>query len=688
MYSFKYGGKDAVSQSLIESLDKVVVRTQNATPLSRITNSLSSQARSVMNQLVRISSFPESGIAVMQCNKTDLSEALALRNEARTLLKKESEIRFAGRVLQDERSGAVTLYTENFFVKFFDEVLESECLQLIRGAQLQIKAKALYAPNAYYLSAPEGTGLQVFEIANTLLEKNPVQCCHPELVRERRNKSIQIHDLQWHLKPTIINGTHIKANINIEEAWEISKGENAVIAIIDDGVEIDHPEFEQKVVAPHDLVNQTDNPRPKNDMENHGTACAGVACAKGNKAAGVAPLAKLMPIRNALSLGDHREANAFYWAANNGADIISCSWGPADGYWENPGDPLHTTFAGLPDSTRLAIEYATKYGRGGRGCVVVWAAGNGNESMDFDAYASNEHVIAVAASNDRDKRSIYSDYGKAVWCCFPSDDRGSVMLNNPLPRTLGIFTTDRLGTKGYNPAFDAWGDSEGHYIATFGGTSSACPGVAGIVALLLSANPQLTWRDVKNIIKDSCTKIDAENGLYDQDGHSIYYGYGKINPLHALQLATQFHAQPAPIALPEITGNASFSNEQNQTIANNKETGNFKKEARLLGFHLSIVPPNAAGFDLKLHYQVHINGDKKLRRAKQGEYCGTQTLRKKMTALSINLEGKDAPLFDVKYKIKIKAKSEWLSAQNGQLCGSIDTKATAISGLLVELVKK
>ena len=102
----------------------------------------------------------------------------------------------------------------------------------------------------------------------------------------------------------------------------------------------------------------------------------------------------------------------------------------------------------LPASTRLAIDYVTANGRGGKGCVVLFAAGNGNESVDNDGYASYAKVMAVAACNDRGRRSVYSDFGKAVWCAFPSNDFGHAPFNHPEPLTPGIWTTDRQGESG------------------------------------------------------------------------------------------------------------------------------------------------------------------------------------------------------------------------------------------------
>jgi subtilisin family serine protease len=257
-----------------------------------------------------------------------------------------------------------------------------------------------------------------------------------------------------------------------------------------------------------------------------------VACANGKLgASGVAPQARLMPIRNATALGSIEEAKAFAWAADHGADVISCSWGPRDGDPTDSTDPLHKQVTPLPDSTRLAIEHAVQKGRRGKGCVIVWAAGNGNESVDNDHYAANPHVIAVAACNDRGKRSMYSDFGQAVWCCFPSSDKGP-----PKPLTPGIWTTDRGGQEGYNPHFGG-GDADHKYTDSFGGTSSSCPGVAGVAALMLSMNASLTWQEVKERIKKSCDRIDKKNGEYDGERHSPMYGYGRVNAKKAVKLA-------------------------------------------------------------------------------------------------------------------------------------------------------
>jgi subtilisin-like proprotein convertase family protein len=215
--------------------------------------------------------------------------------------------------------------------------------------------------------------------------------------------------------------------------------------------------------------------------------------------------------------------------------VISCSWGPDDGEWWNPDDPLHKSVVPLPDSTRLAIDFAATQGRNGKGCVICWAAGNGNEPVDNDGYASYGKVIAVAACNDQSKRSAYSDTGAAIWCAFPS--------NEPIePRlTPGIWTTDNSGTSGYNPGQAGKGDASGNYTNSFGGTSSAAPGVAGVVALMLARNPNLRAEDVRALLKTSCDRIDTAGGNYSADGHSPLYGYGRVNAKKAVDAA-----QPSP----------------------------------------------------------------------------------------------------------------------------------------------
>ncbi|MGB8490607.1 MAG: S8 family serine peptidase [Bacteroidales bacterium] len=526
MYTYTYGGKNGRKHTLQESTDLIAVRTRNSMDLKSAV--ISEKGRNILRDLDLVLEFPEADVSVFRTRETGKNR-LSARNRLASQLREEPELRFAGKVLVDPESQSLVLYTENIFIKFFDEIAAGVCKEVLEQNHLKIKQRPDYARNAYFVSTPENTGLKVFEIANALLEMKEVELCHPELIRKRGLK--KINPGQWHLADTEINGVKIKASVKADAAHKLSVGENVVIALIDDGFDIDHPEFNSpgKVIFPKDITSDSNDPRPRNPYNNHGTACAGVALASGLIASGVAPGATLLPVRLSSSLGSIAEANAFKWATDHGADIISCSWGPVDGDWSDPDDPLHTSRVDLPDSTRLAMEYAVSSGRNGKGCIITFAAGNGNEDCGFDGYASFEKVIAVSACNDTNRRSVYSDYGDNVWCAFPSSDFGYRPFGHPAPLTNGIFTTDRLGEAGYDP--------NGDYTDSFGGTSSSCPGVAGTAALILSVNPDLTWKEVKQTIKVTVTKIDKQGGRYDNDGHSPFYGYGKVDAEAAVRLA-------------------------------------------------------------------------------------------------------------------------------------------------------
>jgi hypothetical protein len=511
----RYGGEDGKTIQLEVDPDLVAVRARRGRSLRE--GPVAPPEAALLDDMDSVLSFPQVGVEVYRRQERSPRSMDEMRRE----LHESPATRFAGRVLVDEKSREPVLYTENLFVKFTDDTKREQCLGILREAGLSVKQEVPYATNAFFVAAPEGTGQRVFDIANELLQREEVEYCHPELVRRLGQRAV--FPQQWHLKATTVDGNWVNASANVEAAHTIAEGEGVTIAIIDTGTDIDHEEFSSrgKLVAPRDTTSNDDDPRPNGRDENHGTACAGVACADGKVgASGVAPRAKLMPIRMQSQLGSQAEANAFYWAAEHGADVISCSWGPTDGTWWDPNDPLHSTAVPLPDSTRLALDYAATRGRNGKGCVVFFAAGNGNESVDNDGYASYERVLAVAACNDRGLRSVYSDFGDAVFCAFPSNDFEFEDEGRPAPLTPGIWTTDRTGRAGY---------SADDYTDSFSGTSSACPGAAGVAALVLSANPSLGSDEVKDALRRSCDRIDPGGGEYDEQGHSRLYGYGRLN---------------------------------------------------------------------------------------------------------------------------------------------------------------
>lgn len=311
----------------------------------------------------------------------------------------------------------------------------------------------------------------------------------------------------WHLSQT-----------RVPAAWDHARGDGAVIAIIDDAVDSAHPEFAGRIVSPRDISTGAGAARGV-EWEPHGTKCAGVACAGGSRVFGVAPGALLMPVRVPslhARLGSEEEAEAIRYAAREGADVICCAWGPS---CEPP--EAHP----LPAHTARAIDWAADHGREGKGCVVVWAAGNAGSDTALDGYADNPRVIAVGACNDGGRRSTYSDWGDALFCVFPSSDPGD-------PRAVHkeIVTTTPSGSFALG---ETW------YTDSFGMTSAACAGVAGVCALIVSANPALTGQQIREILRDSCVKITPEEAGYDERGHSPYYGYGRPDALAAVHLALE-----------------------------------------------------------------------------------------------------------------------------------------------------
>jgi len=123
-----------------------------------------------------------------------------------------------------------------------------------------------------------------------------------------------------------------------------------------------------------------------------------------------------------------------------------------------------------------------------------------------------------------------------VWCSFPSND-GQPSL------TPDIWTTDRSGGVGYNQGSLQKGDPAGHYTNSFGGTSSGCPGVAGVAALILARNSALRWDQVREALRQSCVRIDAAGGNYDASGRSPFYGFGRVIALKAVELALPLAGQ-------------------------------------------------------------------------------------------------------------------------------------------------
>ena len=206
MYSCRYGGKNGKRYSYTTSDEYLAVRTCSrgalAGPRPFEVAALSTEARDVLLDFELETRIRDAGVEILRTRVQRGRKAV--RDKARAILKKEPEIQFAGRVLVDPQSKTPILYTENFFVKFDDEKSTSACKKVLKGYGLTVKRELEYARNAFFVEAPANTGLEVFNIAEKLVQEPSVELCHPEIVRESRRRNA--FPQQWHLKKATING--------------------------------------------------------------------------------------------------------------------------------------------------------------------------------------------------------------------------------------------------------------------------------------------------------------------------------------------------------------------------------------------------------------------------------------------------------------------------------------------------
>jgi subtilisin family serine protease len=233
----------------------------------------------------------------------------------------------------------------------------------------------------------------------------------------------------------------------------------------------------------------------------HGTACAGLIAASTDNGVGIAgmcPECKLRCVRLIPSGGElvpvSSDVDAFAFALRVDSAVVSNSWG------YGPGFPV-------PGATAQAIR-AMEGGRGGKGALVVFAAGNASTEINADEIQAVENVFTVGATNTFDEAAPFSNKGACVAAVAPT----------------GTLTLDISGSEGNNAT---------DYTQNFGGTSSACPLAAGLAALVVSANPQLTAAQVRALMIR--TTRPAPFALPNDAGHDLLYGYGVLDARAALE---------------------------------------------------------------------------------------------------------------------------------------------------------
>ena len=360
---------------------------------------------------------------------------------------------------------------------------------------------------------------------------------------------------EWHIRGRGQNGAKKASDAKITPVWEqrdssgnLIRGTGVTIGIVDDGVQMDHPDLNPNVSTSYFYnwnSGSTSDPNPQYSSDNHGTAVAGVAAAAGFNGigvTGVAPSAQIVPMRFiADDWTDADEANMYAYG-NGSVRIKNNSWGlgnystaltslgSGSEYSSSSGWGVQSE-SPAGSLTGSALATAAKQGQ-----IILFAAGNGQqqqENTNFRGRQNSIYTISVAAVNDQARQCTYSTPGSSVVISAPSG-RDAV-------RPQGTSTTDRTANEGYNLTGVTDDYSDRSFTENFNGTSSACPVASGVTALLLQANSSLNWRDVKEIYIRSATKNDSGDSDWARNGAGFWfnhkYGAGLINAYDAVRLA-------------------------------------------------------------------------------------------------------------------------------------------------------
>ncbi|MBC7775159.1 MAG: S8 family serine peptidase [Phycisphaerae bacterium] len=405
--------------------------------------------------------------------------------------------------------------------------------------ELHLNIRQIVSPEAYRVSTTPDSPNPV-KCAMLLQKNRIVKIAEPEFMAKPVTGDFspptgRFIGSQWHHEnsggqipiidiPNAVFGTqHFKkgADAKVRAAWEELQGlgsRNIKIAVIDTGFDTDHPALRgdgTKVRNTFNAPNRSADVSPWFQASDgswgvfsHGTSCAAVAAGAWDAQGvlGAAPNARIIPIKLDI-LSDDAIQKAFEHALLNGADIISCSLG-----FPKPV-PLSTFISNY-------ISKVVREGRNGKGLPIFIAAGNANPASNnlprqVSDFAAHPDVMCITASNSLDESSSYTFFGANAFLCAPTNGNDGV----------GVTTA----------TVSANGDSLIHaYTSRFGGTSSATPLAAGVCALMLSANPDLTLSQIKDILRRSTDKIGSG---YDANGRSPKLGYGRLNALRAVQMA-------------------------------------------------------------------------------------------------------------------------------------------------------
>jgi subtilisin family serine protease len=377
-------------------------------------------------------------------------------------------------------------------------------------------------------------GENVLDIANKIHESGLVEWCHPDFMAQIEKHLIPADPTfgdQYYLNNTGQLGGTAGIDINAPEAWDITRGCNMRVAVIDDGVE-DHNDLAGRVLQGFTVLDANGFGRPNAvcagttvmNRVGHGMACTGIIAASHNTlgVAGIAPNALIYPVN--IFVGGETIAqlvtsiNRAWDPAFGNADVISNSWGFRS--------------ATIIPAIEQEIINARTLGRvrNGvtRGCAVVFASGNSHPvSGCLDCFngvtfpANVNGVITVGAIGNTGNIHDYSSRGSELDLVAPSGAAGGAQIGGCNIPAGNIRTIDRPGANGYDA---------GDFFNGFNGTSAAAPQVSGVVALMLSANPTLTETQVRTLLQQTATDMGSS-------GFDNTFGFGRLNAFTAVKAA-------------------------------------------------------------------------------------------------------------------------------------------------------
>ena len=473
-------------------------------------------------------------------------------------------------VIDRKIQGNLPVYFVGMNVVVADSAFFYEGKKSVEFIEKKYGVKAVELVHGYDLVKFDGAADSV-KVAQQIVE-NGDGFAFPNLYRRYELKAVNpvkfpikdkyyTENYQWMLKNTGegigVYGSKIStlknADVRFEEAMkflhdEIEAGnlanfdEKTKVAIMDSGVDFEHPDLKNKLEDGHNMVHpgETGNPGtytpdPSNPMSDasyysHGTNCAGVAAAEGNEigTVGICPWCGIYPVTYMEGGFGSQEASTdeklmevyTKYAEDPEIVAVNCSFGPMAGFGDIPASE------GEIKSHKKFMEE----GREGKGGVIVYASGNDGVDASYTGILTYEFsmkrgdetvkssVVTVGASSAWDTRVTYSNYGDMLDIVTPS------LSMRP---TIGIATSFLTG----------YGDLDDDYTNQFSGTSSAAPVVTGAFGVIFSVNPDLTLEEGIDILHKSADKVNPETGFYDKDGHSIKFGYGRLNLLKAVRLA-------------------------------------------------------------------------------------------------------------------------------------------------------